>query len=462
MTVEPGYDFTWLHDPDVAAIAAPDPDEMAADRDRRDHKAWARAEEIEPPTLQAVEEMLELEPLPVTVEGIDLADGPYPEPIDCGTLQLSEFGGVVYITDLIIPGRIHVLAAEEGTGKTYAGWELGVRMATAGGSFAGTWKVEVGGPVVYLSEMHTDDDWRYQQDILDELGLDRSLLTGRLYRLDLGTAANGAPVLTDPAWRAQFAARCRRRGIRLAVFDTGTGATQVDPWGKSIQQVYRDLRVMLADCPELAVVLLLHLKKPQARGNRRISDVLGEWGRWCDVLVLMEADGAERTKVSTHKRIRHQKRIVATRRGGLLVEPQDITDAKPNQKVPPSAVLATIAANPGISRPDLAERLGVGRQTVTRYVKALGDDAVRVEPGTRKSPERYYPHKPPSGSVAHSGSREGEPPPEPRHEVGGGSVAHDPYRGVSPDEPPTSEAPVGDLTDAAVATFADLGGEWVP
>jgi hypothetical protein len=395
----------------VSAPASPaDPLIHRADRLERDAAVLRRAAETPPPDLTWSDgspvidprDQPGYEPGDVTVDGIALAGAAYPEPVDCGHLTLSVFGGVAYVADLVIPGRIHIVAAEEGTGKTYAGWELSIRMSAAGGSFAGTWPIEVAGPVAYLSEMHADDDYSYQQDILEALELDRSALVGKLYRLDLGTAANGAPVLTDPDWRAWFTAWCRRRGIRLAVFDTGTGATQVDPWGKAIQQVYRDLRVMLADCPELAVVLLLHLKKPQGRGTRRISDVLGEWGRWCDVLILMEADGDTKTKVSTHKRIRHHKRIVATRAGGLLIEPQDITDAKPAQKVSPEAVLAKAVEMTGRPRADLAKALGVSEKTLKTYLAGIGEDRVRTVKGTAsKGPEaqirvvaRFHPSDP--------------------------------------------------------------------
>ena len=93
---------------------------------------------------------------------------------------------------------------------------------------------------------------------------------------------------------------------------------------------------MLAEYPELAIVLVVHLKKPTGRGDRRISDVLGEWGRWNDVTVVQENDGAslERTKISVRKRVRRQRRIVATKAGGLLVDPIDATTAKTGPKVP--------------------------------------------------------------------------------------------------------------------------------
>lgn len=405
MTAEPpAYDWSVLSgDLSVAVIEPPSAEEMAAERERRDRESWERAKTAEAPRLRALDdapdpsELPGYEPGDVSLDGIESASSLYPEPQDCGTLALSEYGGIEYVGDLIIPGRIHIVAAEEGTGKTYGLYELAVRMGAAGGSFAGTWPVEVGGPVVYLSEMHADDDWRYQQDVLDALGIERVNLTGRLYRLDLGTAANGRPVLTDPDWRAWFAAWCRRRGVRLAVFDTGTGASQVDPWGKGLQEVFRDLRLMLADCPELAVVLLLHLKKPQGRGTRRISDVLGEWGRWCDVLILMEGDGDGRTKVSTHKRLRHHKHIVATRAGGLLVDPVDLTEAKGGQKVAPSRQVSDIEAHPGATFAELAELWSVTKRTAQNYVKAL-DTAVEVVSEGPRGQSRVFPAKQPGNT----------------------------------------------------------------
>ncbi len=78
-----------------------------------------------------------------------------------------------YVEDLIRPGRIVVVAAEEGSGKSYAiGGELAIRVAVAGGSFAGTWPVLRQGPVLYVSEMHADDDFGREATVLGSLELD--------------------------------------------------------------------------------------------------------------------------------------------------------------------------------------------------------------------------------------------------------------------------------------------------
>ena len=297
----------------------------------------------------------------------------WPEPEDRGAAVLSDLGETEYIEDLLRPGRIVVWAAEEGSGKSYTvDDELAIRVAVAGGSFAETWPVLQTGPVLVLSEMHADDDFGREAIVLASLGLDRSALSGRYYRLPLMTAAGGKPALTVPEWRDWITTWLRDHEALLLVVDTATGATQVDPWGGAIQAVYQSLRAMLAAYSALAVVLVVHLKKPQGHGDRRLSDVLGEWGRWNDVTVIMENDGASlgRCKITIRKRVRHERRIIATKRGGLLVEAADADGAK-GTKIPLAEVVAAVAGHPGVTLADLGQALGVSKDTAGRYVATL-------------------------------------------------------------------------------------------
>ena len=205
------------------------------------------------------------------------------------------------------------------------------------------------------------------------------------------TAAGGRPALTVPEWRAWVTGWLRDRGALLLIVDTATGATQVDPWGREIQAVYAALRVMLAEYPDLAIVLLIHLKKPQGRGERRLSDVLGEWGRWCDVVVLQENDGAglTRARLTVRKRVRHERRIVVTKAGGLLVDPQDLDETK-GTKVPLDDVLAAIVAAPGITYAELGRRArrleghrerGTSRRSATRWTPSKAPGRAVRAPG---------------------------------------------------------------------------------
>ncbi len=142
---------------------------------------------------------------------------------------------------------------------------------------------------------------------------------------------------------------------------------------------------MLAEYPELAIVLLIHMKKPQGRGERRISDVLGEWGRWCDVVLLMENDGSglSHARLTLRKRVRRERRVVVTKAGGLLIDPQDLDEAK-GTKVPPDAVVAAVVANPGMTYAELGKAIGVSKDTASNYVKAL-PDRLRGVPGSARS-----------------------------------------------------------------------------
>jgi hypothetical protein len=304
----------------------------------------------------------------------------FPEPEDRSLATLSALGDTEYVADLIRPGRIVVWAGEEGSGKSFTvSGELAIRVATAGGSLAGTWDVLRTGPVLVVSEMHPDDDYVREQTVLDSLGLHRDALAGRYYRLNLMTAAGGEPALDVDAWRRWVTGWLSEHQAPLLVIDTATSATRVDPWGEDIRAVFRNLRMMLDAHPGLAIVLTVHLKKPQGHGQRRISDVIGEWGRWCDVLVLQENDGTSltRARLTSRKRVRHQRRIIATRAAGLLVNPID-ADTPGGQKVPLEDVVAAIAANPGLAVADLATAIGVSASTGADYAR-MAESAGLIE-----------------------------------------------------------------------------------
>ena len=381
MTAEPARSEDYTRPPDPV----PDPARV---------QAWIDHAEVEIRSLPMSPEDWDVEfekPLP----DVEI---PFAIPEDRGHATLSELGGVEYVEDLIRPGRILVAAAEEGTGKSYTvTGELGIRLAVAGGSFASTWPVVSTGPVLVLSEMHQDDDYARESTILASLELTRADLAGRYYRLASMTAAGAVPALMSDEWLGWIADWLRDKGVVLMVVDTATGASQVDPWGKDIQAVYRRLRALVDRCPALAVALIVHLKKPQGHGERRISDVLGEWGRWCDVVLLLENDGT-RTKLSSRKRVRRERRIAATKRDGLLVDPIDLDEAK-GTKVPVQDVLAAVQAEPGIGMRDLAAKLGVSKDTASRYVKDLGS-AIEAVPTGPKGGLRLYPTDAPPQTAA--------------------------------------------------------------
>ncbi len=322
---------------------------------------------------------------------------PFPEPEDRAAATLSPLGETEYVGDLVRPGRIVVWAGEEGSGKSYAvAGELAIRVAVAGGALAETWPVLLTGPVLVVSEMHADDDYAREQKVVDSLGLDRSALAGRSYRLSALTAAHGEPILDVQAWRDWIIEWLRAHGAKVLIIDTATSATRVDPWGNDMHELFRNLRMMLEAIPELAIILTVHLRKPQGAGRRRISDVMGEWGRWSDVLVLQEADGSSlsRARLTVRKRVRVERSITVTKSGGLLVDPRD-TDEASGPKVPLPDVIAAIVSAPGTTVAKLAERLGVSPSTAADYARmAESTGSVERRATGPRGQLRLYPTQP--------------------------------------------------------------------
>ncbi|MFV2063516.1 MAG: DUF3987 domain-containing protein [Chloroflexota bacterium] len=68
------YDPAWIHDPELAArVAAPEPEDMAEEREERDRAAFERGQTVEPPTLRVVDEAVDPRDDPDFEEGdVDL------------------------------------------------------------------------------------------------------------------------------------------------------------------------------------------------------------------------------------------------------------------------------------------------------------------------------------------------------------------------------------------------------
>jgi hypothetical protein len=142
---------------------------------------------------------------------------------------------------------------------------------------------------------------------------------------------------------------------------------------------------------------VVHCRKPTGRGGRRISDVLGEWGRWCDVVVVQENDGKslERCRLTVRKRVRRERRIVVTKRDGLLVEPTEADGGK-GAKIALSEVLAAIGAKPGMTLVELGQALGVSKDTASNYVAEAESGGLVVSVYGARRQKRVYP----AGSIA--------------------------------------------------------------
>ena len=326
--------------------------------------------------------------------------GPEPEPTweepeDRSEAKLSDWGEVEYVSDIIRPGRIVTVAAEESTGKSFAfQGELGIRLATWNegdpeSKFADRWPILRGGPVHVVSEMPADEDYDREETVLASLGKQRSDLKGRYFRQNMNTAALGQQVLDSEEWRTNFIEWAQEIHPIVLIIDPSTSATDADAWGNELRKTFRHLRLIQEALPELVIILVVHLKKPSGRGNttalRGLDAVMGEYGRLNDVTILMQDAGDGKTIMSARKRVRDQSRFRVTKKDGLLVDAQDI-DTSPQPKVATDTVIATIMDNPGLSFSALGQKLGVSKSTVSKYVADLTDQAIlRLETGQRGS-----------------------------------------------------------------------------
>jgi hypothetical protein len=110
--------------------------------------------------------------------------------------------------------------------------------------------------------------------------------------------------------------------------------------------------------------------------------------------VVQENDGAslERCRLTVRKRVRQERRIVATKRGGLLVEATDADGGKAT-KIPMAEVVATVASKPGITLADLGKALGVSKDTASNYVAEAekAGKLVSVPIGPKREKHVYLP-----------------------------------------------------------------------
>jgi hypothetical protein len=320
-------------------------------------------------------------------------------PEDRSKAEPSEFVGIDYIQDYLRPNRLHLIAAEEGTGKSLHALELALRVAVpeiADQRLAGYFQVnqQGHGAVLYASEMSADEDFEREEMLLAALGIERDHLEKRYYRINLDSAAGGQPILDTAKWREQLVEWANKPEIqlKLLVIDTATMATGVEPWGQDLTSVKRNLTAIINACQGLAIVLLVHMKKPAGRAgntNRQLHEVLGDWGKWMDIVILLESEGQDRVKLSTRKRLPTLHRLILTKRDGLLVDPIDLDDPsaiKPSSKISEEGQMAVIETAPGISVTDFANRIGVTKPTARAYVEKLkAGGLVLTTDGPRKS-----------------------------------------------------------------------------
>jgi hypothetical protein len=362
-------------------------------------------------------------------------------PWDRGGIQRgSELRGREYVEDLVRPGRITCVAAEEGVGKSYAiDFDLGIRVAVAGGSFAGTWPIREHTGVLYVSEQHEDDDLEREEVVLRALEVPRSALSGRYWRVGMDEVSGEKLLLDDPKWLDDIVAWCEELHVGVLIFDTATSATSVEPWGAAFREVIHRVRAAVSgydkyDYPcALAMLLLVHVTKPRASSpssKLQINRVMGEWGRWSDIVLTMERAGSEHVRLTSAKRIRTPRTILVRQRDGLLVDPTTPGTSKASQSI--GRVVELVSAHDGMSLAELALGLGVSKKTAERYAhEAEAAHAITLE--KIDSPPRIALYLAENGLTRSTSARQTTSPSDDAVPdalvLGTASARHPPYKG---------------------------------
>jgi hypothetical protein len=215
------------------------------------------------------------------------------------------------VDGLLRPGALGILASAEGIGKSYARLELAVRLATGTGALFGHYPIRRPARVVLLDEENGPaEEYRRELDVLDSLGLPRSVLAG-YFRVSYAGMN-----LTKPERQEWLRRELDGIGPDLLILDTG-GAMVGDEWGEPLKAAVRYLRSL-----PCAVLVCVHLTKPP-RDNHRggqhgsaLSDVMGQWTRSADVVAVMADLGAGRARWTVRKRVPPSSLVLA-QRGGL-------------------------------------------------------------------------------------------------------------------------------------------------
>ena len=224
---------------------------------------------------QVEEQVAELiEDFPAVING---ADAEQPEDIDDWL-----------VVDLLRPKYLAVLASTEGVGKSNIRLELGIRYACGHGALFDTYPMGKPGTVLVFDEENGPrEEWRREEAMLASLGLTRSLhmvLYNRIHYsgLDLENAVH----------QTVFDRLLAEHQPQLVILDTA-GAMVGEEHGKDFKKVMAFLKAMKEkhDC---AIVLVVHLVKPPRDAKlvgkpmeRVITDVMGQWTRSADVLMLV-------------------------------------------------------------------------------------------------------------------------------------------------------------------------------
>jgi putative DNA primase/helicase len=279
------------------------------------------------------------------------------------------------VEGVLRPGRLLVLASQEGVGKSYARKELALRLATGTGSLFGHYPIPHPVRVLLVDvENGDEEETRREEEVLDRLDIRRAAL-GDYWRVSLEGLS-----LAEAADQLYILDEVRSIGPGVVIFDTGSSMV-ADEWGRELKVAVRFLRG-LARQYGCGVVVVVHLVKPNRQAKAKdapehgteLADVMGQWTRQADSVALMAATSApDRIRWTMRKRVPGSMLILAPE-GGTFATIQAI-DGEELGAATRERVLRAIDAGE-TDRARIASTLGITTRQLRRHVSGLRQSGV--------------------------------------------------------------------------------------
>lgn len=267
-------------------------------------------------------------------------------------------------------GRLLVIAAAEGIGKSRVRAELGMRLATGHGALFDHYPIPARCRVLTIDvENGDEEEIRREEETRERLGLERSQLVD-YYRVSLDGLS-----LTDAEDQSYVLSAVGQVRPSVVIFDTGSSMVG-DEWGDPLKAAIRFLR-LVARTYHTAIVVCVHLTKPSRAGKAtkepaqhgtELSDVMGQWTRQADSVALMADAGADRIRWTMRKRV-PPSTLVLERSEGTFHAVQVIGGE--DLGLPLRRRILNVIAAGETDAKVIASYVGVAERTVWRHIRAL-------------------------------------------------------------------------------------------
>lgn len=287
------------------------------------------------------------------------------------------------VSGFIRPGTTIMLTGPPGSSKSWASRQLGITCAAGLPAFLPRYAIPQPLKVLVIDEDNgADEEWRREEAILAQLGLQRSAL-GDYRRMSLEGL-----MLDQESWQRWLRGHVRVHATDLLILDPisemhGGKELREDPGFRSMLAFLKRLKV---DFPHLATVLVHHTRKTDTKQRgapKSLDEVRGQWGQTPDVVAIMWPLGEQRIHWELHKRVPHSKLVLEALPTGPLRTVEDLSTTRDRRMETDDRVLAALEAG-AESADEIVKGSGLSRPGVYKALRRLAE-AGRV---TRRAPYR--------------------------------------------------------------------------